>query len=321
MYIRDAISEWKNYKGSEKKPADFDSFWEESKKEVDALGIDYRLEKHELYSSVAEAYDLVFFGVNNAEIHAQFVKPKKIERKIPMLLQFHGYHTNSGDWSDKIGHAAEGYASLSLDVRGQGGLSQDVTKTRGGTLKGHIIRGVDEGKENLLFRKVFQDIYQLTQIALSMEFVDKEKVYAYGASQGGAQAIVCAALTPEIRKIFVCYPFLTDYREAYRLDVNNSAYEEIAYWFRFRDPLHKKEEELFSTLDYIDIQYLAPKIKAEVFWAMGLEDMVCHPKTQFATYNNINSKKELIILPEYGHEYLPQFGEVMRKRLYEDRGE
>ena len=53
---------------------------------------------------------------------------------------------------------------------------------------------------------------------------------------------------------------------------------------------------------------------------MGLEDRVCHPKTQFATYNQINSQKELIILPEYGHEYLPKFGEIIRKKLYEDRG-
>ncbi|MGY3815152.1 acetylxylan esterase [Globicatella sulfidifaciens] len=320
MYIKDLMDDWGSYQGSQKRPLDFDQFWKESKLEVDQLGLSYRLERHELYSNVAEAFDLIFWGVDGAEVHAQFVKPIKVDGKIPMILQFHGYHTNSGDWTDKIGYAAEGYASLSLDVRGQGGLSQDNTQTKGGTLKGHIIRGVDEGKENLLFRKVFQDIYQLTQIAFSMEFIDTEKIYATGASQGGAQAIVCAALKPEIKKVFVCYPFLSDYREAYRLDVNNSAYEEIAYWFRFRDPLHEKEEKLFSVLDYIDIQYFASLIEAEVIWAMGLEDRVCHPKTQFATYNQINSQKELIILPEYGHEYLPKFGEIIRKKLYEDRG-
>ncbi|MBF6977981.1 acetylxylan esterase [Aerococcaceae bacterium zg-BR22] len=314
------IEKWKNYNGSNSKPLDFDDFWECNKIEVEELGLDYELKKYELYSNVADAYQLFFSGVDGAKIYAQFVTPKKFEGKIPLIMQFHGYHTNSGDWTDKISHAAEGYASISLDVRGQGGLSEDLTRTVGGTLKGHIIRGIDEGKENLFFKKVFQDIYQLTRIAISMEYIDEKYIYAYGASQGGGQAIVCAALSPSIRKVFVCYPFLSDYREAYKLDVNNSAYEEISYWFRFRDPLHEKEEYLFNQLDYIDIQYFAPKIKAEVIWAIGLEDRICHPKTQFATYNAITSSKEMVIFPEYGHEYLPKFGEIMRKKLYEDRG-
>lgn len=34
----------------------------------------------------------------------------------------------------------------------------------------------------------------------------------------------------------------------------------------------------------------------------GLMDKVCPPSTQFAVYNNIKSKKEHIIYPDFGHE-------------------
>lgn len=71
-----------------------------------------------------------------------------------------------------------------------------------------------------------------------------------------------------MKKVVVQYPFLSDYRKVFELDINSSAYEELAYWFRFRDPMHDREEEFFDTLEYIDLQHLAPRIKAEVKWQL-----------------------------------------------------
>lgn len=315
MYAKDAIEQWGEYLGSNSKPKDFDEFWDNGKKLVDNANLSYELVEHELYSKVVDGYELNFKAIDGAHIHCQFFKPKNVTGKLPVMILFHGYHVNVGDWSDKIGTAAEGMIVVAMDVRGQGGKSEDITRTKGGTLKGHIIRGVDEGPENLFFRSVFLDIYQLTQIIFSMEDVDAEQVHTYGASQGGAQAIVCAALEPRVKKAFALYPFLSDYREAYRNEVNSSAYEELSYWFRFRDPLHTKEEKFFNTLDYIDIQYLAPRIKAQVYWGIGLEDQVCQPKTQFAVYNQLTCQKEMIIYPEHGHEHMPGFSDFMRSKM------
>lgn len=122
---------------------------------------------------------------------------------------------------------------VAMDVRGQGGLSQDTLQTTGGTLKGHLIRGLEEGPKKLFYRAVFQDVYQLSRIVGAMPEVDNQQMISYGVSQGGALAFVCAALCPTISKTFVQYPFLSDYREAYRLEVTSSAYEELAYWFRY----------------------------------------------------------------------------------------
>lgn len=70
-----------------------------------------------------------------------------MKEKHPAILQFHGYHCDSGDWVDKIGIVAEGNVVLALDCRGQGGLSQDNSQTFGMTMKGLIVRGIDEGYE------------------------------------------------------------------------------------------------------------------------------------------------------------------------------
>ncbi|MNZ33343.1 Cephalosporin-C deacetylase [compost metagenome] len=77
------------------------------------------------------------------------------------------------------------------------------------------------------------------------------------------------------------------------------------YYFRFFDPHHKREEEIFNRLGYIDVQNLADRITAKVVFVTGLSDTICPPSTQFAVYNKITSEKDLLVYHEYGHEYLP----------------
>ncbi|MFQ3621869.1 MAG: acetylxylan esterase [Spirochaetales bacterium] len=38
-------------------------------------------------------------------------------------------------------------------------------------------------------------------------------------------------------------------------------------------------------------------------------DRICPPSTQFAAYNKINSKKRMIVYPDYGHEPIPGFAD------------
>lgn len=307
------MKDLENYSGSGIKPADFDAFWEDGLREMESLPLDYILDPVDIPSQVANFYHLTFKGVSGATIHCQLITPKETAgRNFKGLLQFHGYHTDSGDFQDKIGWAAEGFVVLAMDARGQGGLSEDRTQTSGGVMKGLIIRGMEEGKNNLYFRQVFLDTAHAARILKSMDFVNENRIYAQGASQGGGLTIACAGLVPDLYRIYVSYPFLSDYRKAYSLGAQTSAFEEIPYWFQFRDPLHKREKEIFDTLEYIDIQHFAPRIKAEVCWAVGMQDTIVPPITQMATYNNITTKKNLIVLPEYGHEYLPKVSDNMR---------
>lgn len=304
--------EWEKYTGLGNKPADFNDFWQNKLDNLAKIDLAIEIYPVEISSHVANCYDLYFTGTKQARIHCQLITPKKLTKKYKGLLQFHGYHGNAGDFQDKIGWAAEGFVVLAMDARGQGGTSQDTTQTTGGTLKGLITRGLDEGPENLYFTQVFLDTVLAARILMDLAYVDEEAIYAQGASQGGGLTLACAGLVPEIKKIIVTYPFLSDYRQAYQLGAQSSAFDELPYWFQFKDPLHQRESELFNTLEYIDIQHLASSVKAEVRWNMGLVDSIVPPETQFATYNKLTSPKQLLILPEYGHEYLPVVSDRLR---------
>ncbi|MED3961559.1 acetylxylan esterase [Niallia taxi] len=303
------LSDLQQYQGINPKPDDFDAYWAAGLKELQAQSLDYELIPASFQSKAAECFHLYFTGVGGARIHGQLVRPKGQTIPGPGLLWFHGYHVNSGDWMDKIGYAAEGYTILAMDCRGQGGLSEDNLQVKGTTLKGHIIRGIEEAPEKLYYRNVYLDTVQAARILCSMENVDETRVGAYGASQGGALAIACASLEPRIKKTAAVYPFLSDFKRAWELDISNSAYEEIHYYFKFIDPNHEHEEEVFQKLGYIDIQHLADRIKANVLWAVGMEDAICPPSTQFAAYNKIQSDKNMLIYYEYGHEYIRTLGD------------
>lgn len=293
------------YPGRNPRPADFDEFWDGALAEMRALDPQVEMVPHPLQASFAECFDLFFTGVGGARVHAKMLRPKNAPAPHPALVMFHGYGSNSGDWSGKLGYVAQGYSMAALDVRGQGGLSQDVGGTTGRTASGHFIRGVDDAPEKMLFRQVFLDCAQLARIVMDMPDVDAGRVGAVGGSQGGALTLACAALEPRIKKAAATFPFLSDYKRVWEMDLAAGAYQEIRDYFRTFDPRHEREEEVWTRLGYVDIQHLAPRIKAEVLMPVGLMDTVCPPSTQFAAYNKIMSPKSLLVYPDFGHEDLP----------------
>lgn len=301
------LSQLKEYKGSSPKPEDFDQYWERALRELDAQPLEYELVPAEFVSELAECFHLYFTGVGGARIHCKYVRPKnRLKEKGAGLVMFHGYSCDSGDWSEKVNYAAHGISVLAMDCRGQGGLSEDNLTVKGTTIRGHIIRGIDDpNPDKLYYRNVFLDTAQTARILMSMEEVDPARVGAFGLSQGGALTVACAALEPRIKLAVPVYPFLSDYKRAWELNITTSAYEEINYYFRFFDPHHLREDEIFNRLGYIDIQNLADKIQAKVLWVTGLADTICPPATQFAVYNKVIAPKELMVYYEYGHEYLP----------------
>jgi cephalosporin-C deacetylase len=304
------LAKLKKYRGTNPKPKNFEAFWEKSLREMRSLDPKVSLKPNKAISApYADCFDLTFTGMGGARIHAKYLRPKNIGMPHPALLQFHGYSVNSGDWNDKLGYVAAGFSVAALDCRGQGGSSEDVGGVTGVTLRGHIIRGLDGPPEGLLFRNIFLDTAQLAGIVMGFPEVDEKRVGAMGASQGGGLTLACASLEPRIKKAAPIYPFLSDYRRVWNMDLAKDAYEELTYYFRQFDPRHEREDEVFLKLGYIDLQHLAPRIRAEVLMTTAMMDTVCPPSTQFAAFNKIRSRKHVDLYHDYTHEYIPQAGD------------
>ncbi|HEU3915400.1 TPA: acetylxylan esterase [Streptococcus pneumoniae] len=285
------LEEIKTYRGRDEVPEDFDAFWDGEVKNVSTLP-SYHLEERDFHIPQVKCYELTFEGSKEGKVYARIVLPKS-EEKVPLIFHFHGYMGRGWDWADMLG---------------QSGYSQDGLRSPlGNTVKGHIIRGAMEGRDHLFYKDVYLDIYQLVEIVASLSQVDEKRLSSYGASQGGALALVAAALNPRIQKTVAIYPFLSDFRRVIEIGNTSEAYDELFRYFKFHDPFHETEEEIMATLAYIDVKNLAHRIQGEVKMITGLDDDVCYPITQFAIYNRLTCDKTYRIMPEYAHEAMNVF--------------
>mgnify|MGYP003855855673 FL=1 len=302
------LEKLREYRGRNPRPADHDAYWENALGELAATDPRPVLKPAgAIGSERVECFDLWFTGVGGARIYAKYLRPRATAGvRNPAVLQFHGYTGHSGDWLDKFGWPAEGICLAAMDCRGQGGKSEDNMRVAGPTLRGHIIRGLeDPDPSKLLFRQVFLDTVQLARVVMAFPEVDPGRVGCWGASQGGALALACAALEPRIRRIAPVFPFLCDFQRVWEMDLAKDAYEELRLFFRAFDPRHEREVAIFNRLGYIDVQHLAPRIRADVLMFTSLMDTICPPSSQFAAYNKITAQKNYVLYPDFTHEPLP----------------
>jgi cephalosporin-C deacetylase len=297
------------YQGTNPRPPDFDVYWDCALEEMRNTDPQVELVPAEFQAPGAECFHMYWTGVGGARVHAKLLRPVQATAPHPAVLMFHGYSGNSGEWVDKLGYVGQGYTVAALDCRGQGGLSEDNSEVIGTTFRGHIVRGLTdalEGRpEKLLFRQIFLDTAQMAKIVMEMPDVDVERVGATGGSQGGALTVACVSLEPRVKRAAPVFPFLSDYKRVWTMDQAKDAYEELRVWFRQFDPRHQQEDAVFEKLGYVDIQFLAPRIKGEIMWPIGLMDTICPPSSQFAVYNKITAPKSMAIYPDFGHEGLP----------------
>ena len=123
MLIDLTVPELLKWQGVNPRPRDHDAYWDRGLKELDAVDPAPEFRPAKFSSPFADCFDLYYTGVRGARVYAKFIKPKKIEGKIPAVFAFHGYTGSSGDWVNLLPFAAAGMAVAAMDCRGQGGLS------------------------------------------------------------------------------------------------------------------------------------------------------------------------------------------------------
>ena len=225
------LEQLKNYAGTNPRPADFDIYWDRALDEMHAIDPNIEMVPARFHAPDVEFFHLYFTGVGGARVHAKVVRPAKASQPHPAVLMFHGYTSDSGDWSSKLVYAGQGFTVAALDCRGQAGKSNDSGGVSGNTQNGHIVRGLNDAlngsPEKLLYRQIFLDTAQLAGIVMAMPDVDPGKVCATGGSQGGALTVACAALEPRIFRAAPVFPFLSDYQRVWEIDQAKDAYAEL----------------------------------------------------------------------------------------------
>lgn len=297
------LSKLRQYNGISPKPADFDEFWDNELKKIHEFDGAYEITSYESVKVNGIKIDQFRFKApDGSTISARICRPDDNE-KHPVLFRFHGKSGNIGAATGDLTYVAAGFVVASLNCRSQSGPSDDATDRGLLAQSGLIVRGLSKGRDYLYYKDVYLDVVRMVDIVKSMPYSDNDRLYAHGGSQGGALTVVCAALCPEIKACTPVYPFLSDYKRLYEMDLMKGAYGELNDYLRNFCPIEGAERDLmWETLGYIDIQNLAPRVKADTLWFTGLMDGTCPPSTQFAAYNKLVCNKDMVVYTNHGHE-------------------
>jgi len=297
---------------------DLREFWDNSLKELAKVKPDYKLMLVPEYSQLDyEIYLVEMRSLGNELIRGYYAKPKR-EGKHPVIVEYMGYGSGPyppTQWWD-------GFARFILSIRGQ---ALNEPENRFGKW---MIYGL-ESKEDYYYRGAFMDVIRALDFVSSRPEIDTERIAVAGGSQGGALSFVAAALDKRVKAAAPTIPFLSDFRDYFRLNqwmrddfgsyihgkmhVKNMTSEESQQY------LEAQWEALFDLLTYFDIKNLAQWIECPLIMGIGMQDDVCPPHINFAAYNQVKSEKRWIACPDCGHttnkEYYDEATKFIREKL------
>lgn len=276
---------------AQNKQPDFDEFWSRTLDELSQVDPQYRLTLLEEHSNdVRRSYRVDMKSLGGEAISGLLVEPVA-PGKYPVMIHYMGY--SSDVWfidpssnQDRI--------EFMLCVRNQ------AFNRLPGEEADWCARGV-ESKDAYYYRGAFADAVRAVDFVSTLEKADAGHIFAQGESQGGALTLVAASLDHRIKAIAPSAPFLSDFQDYFRL----------AAWPG--DPIIKaarekgiSDDELYKTLSYFDVMNFTDRIACPVIMAIGLQDPVCPPHTNFAGYNNIKTEKSWVCYPLSGHNVWEQ---------------
>ncbi len=289
------VSECYAYNPEQYKEKDFDLFWEKNQKlrESIPLNLEMILDSKD---EKQENYHIFYDGCDGTRVHGIMVKPTGKE-KLSFFVNYHGFGGNCGKFEDFYKFTDEGFFAISIDIRGQGGKTEDIHEY---TFGEHIMTRGGDCENEFYFRWVILDALRAIDVGCSLDFWDGELVAVHGSSQGGALSVTASAQDKRVKYCLCDVPSNSDLRERIKGRTGS--------WGNFQDLIDRgemTEERAFKTVSYFDTMNMAENIKAHVFAVVGLRDVTCPPKQFFATYNKINSPKTIDFYYEGGHQMYP----------------
>lgn len=266
---------------------DFDAFWQQAKAELAAVPADFSISAEPVKSGRSrDLYECSFRSWGGDTIKARIAMPRS-EGRHQAVIYYNGY--GGGPWDFDLDNPND-MVEMQTSVRGQF-LSQEGNKY-GDWIQYHL-----DDPDTYYYKGAFMDALRAIDVLEQLPQVDPSRMYAEGGSQGGALTLVAGALCDgRLRAIAPYIPFLSDYRDYFR----------IVGWpassvFDAQKRLGLSDEQLYRNLSYFDMKNFARRIKMPVLMGIGLQDPTCPPHTNMSSYNLIESPKELHIYPECGH--------------------
>ena len=318
MHFDLPLDQLKTYNPPLDEPGDFMTFWNTTLADARRYPLGASFSRVESHLKLVETFDVTFAGYGGQPIKGWFVVPAVRQGPLPCVIEFIGYGGGRGLPQDCLLYPAAGYASLVMDIRGQGSVWRNGDtpdqEPAGGNPQGPgwMTKGILD-RDTYYYRRLFTDAVRAVEAARSHGAVDPKRVAVTGGSQGGGIAVAVGGLVPDLRMVLADVPFLSHFQKAVTM-TDAYPYAEIRDFLK----RHRQHEEaVWNTLAYFDGRSFASRAKMRALFSVALMDDVCPPSTVFSTYNRWAGQKEIKVWPYNHHEGGETFQAVERLQALE----
>jgi cephalosporin-C deacetylase len=274
------------------KPADFDAFWNDVRRQADSLPLEPEITADPLRSTDdVSVYQVYFTSLDNIRIAGWYCRPTSVSGILPGLLTLPGYQAEVRiplDW------ARQGYAALNVAPRGKLKSHQQFNPGIPNLLTHNIT-----DRNTYAYRGMIADAWRGLDFLLAQKEIDPSRIGMAGSSQSGGLTIITSALRPEIKAASAGAPFLCAIPEAIKL-TDTYPYQEINDYLRVYPD---SRDAVMKTLSYFDGLNFAGDVSCPIIVNIGLQDNICPPDATRAVFEAIGSTdKKLYPYDGQGHD-------------------
>jgi cephalosporin-C deacetylase len=277
-------------------PQDFSKFWKDAITASRKIPIDSRMKLiGERSTGIVNVYEVSFQSYRNgSRIYGILCVPKK-EGIYPAVLKLPGAGVRS--YKGDTALSEKGIVTFEIGIHGiPVTLSNQVYYDLAfGALNEYYFSNLND-KERYYYKRVYAGCVRAIDFLLTLPRVDSSRVAVYGGSQGGALAIVTAALHERVKYVAALYPAMSD--------LTGYFHNRAGGWPHMFSPALNgafRKTAMIETAEYYDLVNFARILHVPGWYSWGYNDEVCPPTSVYAAYNTITAPKELFITKDTGH--------------------
>ncbi len=300
------------------RPADFDAFWQSVQAELSAVPLEWERLPGAGGETAAHRVDwLRFSSLDDRLIYGWLAVPKDAPPAGNRgFLWLPGY---------SLGNPPPGPESIypemltfGLNLHGNLPDAPYVHPSVSGA--DYITEGI-MSPQTYIYRRIVAHCLRALEVLAAQPEVSLGRVMVGGMSQGGGLALVAAALSPWVRLCLADMPWLCALdlalslldRERYRR-MKTARYPDARGLIADEAEAHPEAAaDIYQTYRYFDPLSHAAGITCPTQMSAGGRDPSCKTPTIYAVYNELRCEKEMLYLPQTGHEIVPAMREAHGK--------
>jgi cephalosporin-C deacetylase len=333
-------------------PDDFGRFWQEKKEQLAQIPLHPRLTPVSSDVPAIAAYDVQVDCIG-APVRGYLAYPTAAAAKsLPAIITLHSAGVRSAaipsDWAKEgmlafdvnahgipNGQQPEYYKALAKRIVAgvpvpslmavvdyMADHTKEVAKgitpeiPSGPVLGDYRIAGA-QSRETFYYLGLYLRVLRAIDFVASRPEWDGRTLVLYGSSQGGAQALVGAALDSRVSFYVALKPSMGD--------INGRVKPRIARWLAIpptelqltQEQWEQRLPRVWQTMSYFDVANMATFIKAPGYFNVGYLDDLVPPTTVYAVYNRIKGEKRIMADIEVGHQNTEQALKLAREAVFD----